>query len=150
MFCFISLSSIMKIDTNKDRMKPIIAVQTNLKPQETAIGMALIIFCQNLGGTLFLSFAQTIFSNSLVNALHKFAAEINVTLITSSGATGFRDAIPESSVARVLLAYNEAVNNVFYLASGGAVAMILCCWGMGWKSVNKVQAPLLETRNALL
>jgi hypothetical protein len=131
----------MKIDTNTNRMKPIIAVQTNLKPRETAIGMTLIVFCQNLGGTLFLSFAQTVFSNSLANALHKFAAEINVSLITSSGATGFRDVIPESSVARVLLAYNEAVNDVFYVASGGAVAMFLCCWGIGWKSVNKVQAP---------
>jgi hypothetical protein len=39
----------------------------------------------------------------------------------------------------VLLAYNEGIRNVFYLAAGTAGTVLIFCWGTGWKSVKKAK-----------
>jgi hypothetical protein len=37
----------------------------------------------------------------------------------------------------VLVAYNKAINEDFYLAAGASVVIFVAAWGMGWKSVKK-------------
>jgi hypothetical protein len=102
--------------------------------------MSLIIFAQTFGGALFLTFAETVFTNSLVQALSTYAPGINSQTVINAGATAMRDAVPRSSLAGVLLAYNEAISHTFYLAAGAGVAIFAFCWGMGWKGRNKGEA----------
>lgn len=99
--------------------------------------MSLSIFAQTFGGGLFLAFGETTFTNGLVQALSTFAPEVNSEIIINAGATAIRDVIPQSSLAGVLLAYNQAINHTFYLASGAAFATFVFCWGMGWVGVKK-------------
>jgi hypothetical protein len=106
--------------------------------------MSLVIFSQTFGGALFLSFAETVFTNGLVKALSTFAPEVNAEIVINAGATAVSSAVPQSSIAGVLLAYNQAISYVFYLATGAAVATFACCWGMSWKSVKKAKAMMLE------
>jgi hypothetical protein len=96
-----------------------------------AISTSLIVFCQYFGGALFVSFAQTVFTNGLVNAVPGFAPGLDPQTIISAGATGVRAVVPEASVPGILLAYNQALNHTFYLAAGAAVATFIACWGMG-------------------
>lgn len=101
--------------------------------------MSLLMFSQIFGGALFLAFAQTIFNTGLSTSLHKHAASISVAVIQEAGATGVRSAVPSDLLNGVLVAYNEAIMHVFYLAAGAAVAATGVCLGMGWKSIKKVK-----------
>jgi hypothetical protein len=99
--------------------------------------MSLVVFTQMFGGTLFLAFAQTIFSRGLSTGLAKYAPTVNVRTVVEAGATGIKNVVKPEEVTGVLKAYNLAINHDFYLAAGSAVAFFACSWGMGWHSIKK-------------
>jgi hypothetical protein len=101
--------------------------------------MSLIMFCQTLGGSLFLSFAQTALSTGLQNALPVLAPDVNAQTVIQAGASGFRAVVPKASLQGVILSYNQAVNHTFYIATGSAVGVFVFSWGVGWKSVKKAK-----------
>lgn len=101
--------------------------------------MAVLVFSQTLGGALFLAFSQTAFTNGLGQALQTFAADVDVQTLLVAGASAFREVVPKGSLAGVLLAYNQALNHVFYIAAGAASVSFACCWGMGFKNVKKAK-----------
>lgn len=106
--------------------------------------MSIVVFFQTFGGALFLAFAQIGFSSAMKEAIPKLAPEVNVRTVLDAGAAGFRYVIPASSIEGVILAYNESINIVFYIAAGAAVASFASCWGTGWKSIKKAKASTSE------
>ena len=113
------------------------AIQATLPRDQVPVGMALVIFAQTFGGALFLSFAETDFSNSLTKAINTFAPNVSAKAVIDAGASGVRAIVPKPELASVLLAYNQAVQHAFYLAAGSAAVTLVFCWGIGWKSVKK-------------
>jgi hypothetical protein len=101
--------------------------------------MAIAIFSQTLGGVLFLSLAQTIFTNGLTATLSTSAPGVDPQTVIAAGASGVRGAVTRAQLPGVLLAYNKAINEDFYLAAGASVAIFGFAWGMGWKSVKKAK-----------
>lgn len=118
-------------------LQPIIAVQNTLPPAQTAVAMALIMFSQNFGGALFLSFSETIFTNSLTTLIPEYAPSVEPQTVIDAGATGFRGSISSSVFANVLLAYFQSVDRVFYLTAGASVACFIFAWGNGWVDIRK-------------
>ena len=102
--------------------------------------MALIVFTQTFGGTLFLTFAQTIFSHSLVNGLKEYAPTVDVQTVLTAGASAIRQVVKPEEVMGVLQAYNKAINHNFYLSASASVATFAFCWGMGWHKISKKRA----------
>lgn len=113
-----------------------------LPPEQIPVGMSLVGFFQTFGGTLFLAFAQTIFSRSLVDSLKKFAPTVNAQTVINAGASAIRRVVDPEDVPGVLKAYNLGVNRNFYLAVGASAGTFLFSWGMGWYSVKKKKATL--------
>lgn len=101
--------------------------------------MALVIFSQTFGGTLFLTFAETDFTNGLRKAISTSAPNVSVEAVIAAGASAVREVVPKAELVGVLFAYNQAIQRVFYLSAGAAAATLLFCWGMGWKSVKKTK-----------
>ena len=95
------------------------------------------MFSQAMGGALVLSFADTIFTNSLKSLIPKYAPSVNAQAVIDAGATGVKSAVHGSEVAGVLLAYSKCVDRVFYLATGAAVASFVFAWFVGFKDVRK-------------
>lgn len=95
------------------QQQPMIAIQAVLPPSELAIGNAFIMFIQLVGGALFLSFGDTLFSNQLKSALAHFAPTVDAKAVFAVGATGFRSVVKASEVEGVVLAYNKALTTVF-------------------------------------
>ncbi|KIM97836.1 hypothetical protein OIDMADRAFT_203035 [Oidiodendron maius Zn] len=116
---------------------PVLAMQNSVKPAEVPVAMSLIIFFQNIGASLFLSFAQTTFSSGLVHALPIFAPDVNVQAVINAGASGFRNVVTQALLPGVLHAYSQAISHVFYLTTGAVLVAFIACWGMGWKSIKK-------------
>jgi hypothetical protein len=101
----------------------------------------MVVFMQNFGGTLMLSFADLIFTQALKNKMRIYAPEISAADILVWGATGFRNYVPKESLPGVLLAYDKAITTTLYLAVG-TMAMGWCfTWGLGWKNIKAKQKP---------
>ena len=99
--------------------------------------MSLVAFSQTFGGTIFLTFAQTIFSRSLVDGLKTFAPTVDAQAVIVAGASGIRKVVKPDQVEGVVEAYNLVINRNFYLATGASIGTFVFCWGMGWRSVKK-------------
>lgn len=130
----ISLDTLQLIES-----QPIVAVQNYCTEEQVSIGVSAVMFAQGFGPALFLSFAQTIFSNSLKHEIPHYAPEVDVQSVINAGATGFREIVAPASLRGVIDAYNKSGNDVFYLITAAAVAVFVFGWGMGWKSVKKTK-----------
>ena len=101
--------------------------------------MAILIFAQTFGGALFLTFAETDFSNGLTKAMNTFAPSVSVEAVIAAGASAVREAVSNAQLPGVLLAYNQGVQHTIYLAAGASAAVFAFSWGIGWRSVKKAK-----------
>lgn len=120
-----------------DVFQPILAIQNDVPPAQNSVGMALVIFFQTFGGSLFLTFAQTIFDQRLVDDLREYAPTVDPQTVVKAGATAIRQVVTPEQLGGVLEAYNKAVNDNFYLAAGASAATFCLAWGIGWRKISK-------------
>jgi len=116
--------------------QPLIAVQTVLNIKDVPIGTSVIIFVQTLGGALFVSVAQSIFSNKLVENLKKFAPQIDPQIILNTGATSIQKSVSKADLPGVTLAYNNALTQTFLVAAVMAALTVFGALAIEWKSVK--------------
>lgn len=116
--------------------QPMIAAQTVLPSEDIPTGTSVVIFAQTFGGAIILSVAQNVFINRLGAELRNRIPDIDVSQILDSGATNLQNMVDESVVGRVLLAYNDALTQTFYIALTMACLSIIGGLGMEWKSVK--------------
>ncbi|EEA25772.1 conserved hypothetical protein [Talaromyces marneffei ATCC 18224] len=99
------------------QQQPILAVQQGLEPTKIPIGVAMVLFGQFFGGGVFLALADTDLSSTLLSALPEYAPSANITAIIEAGASGVRNVVTAEELPGVILAYNKAIDNVFYLGT---------------------------------
>jgi len=117
----------------------IIAAQAVLPLADIPIGTSIMNFCLTLGGALFISVGQNIFTNRLLTNLRSGVPNVSTELVLSTGATSLKGAITAkdpSSLPGVLSAYNNAVTQTFYVSVAMASLSIVGALGMEWKSVK--------------
>jgi len=117
--------------------QPIVATQNALPASQNNLGMSLIIFAQYFGGSLFLAFAELVFSHGLSQYLASDAPNVNAALVIEAGATGFRSVVSAEDLPGVINAYAKADNWAFYLGTGISGMAFLVSFGMGWRNPNK-------------
>lgn len=98
--------------------------------------MAILILCQNLGSAVFLTVAQTIFSNDLRKSLASEVPGVDADTILAGGARMLRRLVSGHDLGAVLKAYSEAIDSVMYLGVGLGVTAFACAWGMGFKNIK--------------
>jgi hypothetical protein len=111
------------------------AAQTCLDKKDVMTGVALMFFMQGLGGSIFVSVGQTVFTHSLVSHLSK-VANLNPSLIVNTGATELRNLVPPQYLETVLVAYNAALSDTMKVAAACASVTILAGLTMEWKSLK--------------
>ncbi|KAI5813082.1 major facilitator superfamily domain-containing protein [Pyronema omphalodes] len=116
--------------------QPMIAAQTVLTMEDIPVGSAIIIFFQTLGGALFISVGQNVFSNKLMEGIVARIPDVNPMLIQSAGATSLAKFFTPAQLPSVLMAYNDAVTSSFYASVAMAVLSVLGGFGMEWVSVK--------------
>jgi hypothetical protein len=114
-----------------------VAVQASLPLDDIAVGTAIIIFSQTLGGALFICVAENVFQNKLVsNIAAAHIKGLDPIEVVSLGATQIQTVIPKQFLPTVLVAYNNAVINTFYASAAmGAVAAFGAVF-VPWNSVK--------------
>ncbi|KAI4128159.1 MAG: hypothetical protein LQ338_002861 [Usnochroma carphineum] len=116
--------------------QPLMAAQTVLPLDDVPIGTTIIIFVQTLGGALFISVAQNIFTNRLINNLITDVPTVNAGIVSHTGATNLRKAVDPASIGGVLTAYNSAITQTFYVSVAMAALSIFGSVLIEWRSVK--------------
>jgi len=133
---WIGYQAIAGIGIGLGMQQPLIAVQTVLDISVVPIGTSVIIFLQTLGGALFVSVGQNIFSNKLVEGLKQYAPGIDPNIVLSTGATSIQQTIDKADLHGVTLAYNNALTQTFLVAAVMAALTIIGSATIEWKSVK--------------
>lgn len=114
-----------------------VAVQASLEGPDIPIGTAIMMFAQTLGGALFIAVAQNVFQNKLVtNVASANITGLDPTLVIQTGATQIQTLIPQQFLPTVLVAYNGALTNAFYVSVAMASLSIVGALSIEWNSVK--------------
>ena len=122
-----------------------LAVQAVLPRKDAPIGIALVMFCQQFGGAVFVSVGQSVFANELIKRL-KTVAGISPSIVANTGATSIRNVVDTSDLRGVLVAYNGALTKAFTVALAMACFSIIGSLSIEWKNIKppKKQAAEVE------
>ena len=127
------------IGTGLGMQQPLMAAQTVLNLTDVPTGTSIIIFAQTLGGALFISIAQNVFTNKLATGLAKSVPGLNPSIVLDTGATNLKNAVPDQFYEAVLIAYNAALTDTYYVATAMSALSIIGALGMEWRSVKGKQ-----------
>ncbi|KAJ5369331.1 Sucrose symporter plant [Penicillium cataractarum] len=118
-----------------------VAAQAVLPLSKVSIGTAIVLFLQLLGGSLFVAAAQNIFAKELIKNLEALnISGFSPFDVINGGATSIRAIVSESNLSNVLLAYNNALVEVFQLALILSCLSIIGALGIEWKSLKPKKA----------
>ena len=120
---------------------PMLAVQANCKPSETAVATAVLVFSQTFGGALVLAIANAVFDNKLHSELNAHVPPRIVEAVLAAGARGVRTVTPTVDLPAVVSAYAKGVDSAFYIAVAGGAAMCFVSFGIGWKDLRAKKKP---------
>ena len=112
-----------------------VAAQTVLALKDVPTGASLMMFCQTLGGAIFISVGNNLFDAKLTSGLASIPG-IDIGAVARTGATGLKDMVPATLLPQVLRAYNAALQDTFHLITAAACATIIGALTMEWKSVK--------------
>ncbi|KAK4944494.1 hypothetical protein LTR10_016168 [Elasticomyces elasticus] len=113
------------------------AAQTVLSREDIPIGITILSFCNFVGGTIFVSVCQGILSSTLRTQLRQSIPELDVSSISTSGASDLSSLVSADQLPLLLEAYNKGVDNVFYCALGLSCLAFTASWFVEWKSVKR-------------
>lgn len=114
----------------------LVAVQTVLPTDDIPIGTATMMFSQTLGGALFISVGQNVFTNQLIKNLHNVVPELDAGFVLTVGATELKNQIQANFLPGVLSAYNLALTQTFYVSvATGAISIVGAAF-VEWKSMK--------------
>lgn len=116
--------------------QPMIAVQTALDIKDIPTGTSVVIFLQTLGGALFVSVGQSVFTNGLVSALATNVPTIDPSVILVTGATNLQQTVPAELLTGVIAAYSTALTKAFLVSIGLAAFTVVGSAFIPWKSVK--------------
>lgn len=119
-----------------------IAIMTVLQREDVPIGVSLVFFCQQLGGAIFISVGQNVFSAKLIHGLTRVVKDLDPDKVIRSGATNLRQLVPEESLQDVLVVYNDALRWVFIVAAVMAALSAIGSFAFEWRSVKDEQTPM--------
>lgn len=112
-----------------------LAAQAVLSRKDAPIGIALVMFCQQLGGAVFVSVGESVFTNQLVKGL-KNVAGISPAVVVNTGATDIRHVVDPSNLPEVLVAYNGALRKTYTVALAMACFSIIGGLCIEWKNIK--------------
>ncbi|KAK6079440.1 MFS aflatoxin efflux [Seiridium cupressi] len=113
-----------------------LTAQTVLPTKDVPVGVSVKFFGQQLGGAVFVSAAQNVFSNRLIFGLSSLGLDVDPNTIVNLGATELKNYVGPENLQDVLAIYNNAIDQVFMLAAILAGLSLLGALLTEWKSIK--------------
>jgi len=114
-----------------------VAAQAALPLRDVPTGVAVVFSTQFLGGAVFVSVAQNVFTNHLrSNVASLKIPDFGPELAVRAGATELRKLVAPDFLHGVLVAYNDAIIQAFQVALIMSCLTIFGALGMEWKNMK--------------
>lgn len=94
------------------------------------------MFTQTLGGALFISVGQNVFTNQLTKNLRTIVPDLDAQIVLRTGATEIKNQIEHRFLPGVLSAYNLALVQTYYVSVACASISIIGAAFVQWKSMK--------------
>ncbi|KAI9878064.1 MAG: hypothetical protein M1830_002013 [Pleopsidium flavum] len=115
-----------------------VAAQASLPLKDIPTGVAVVFSAQFLGGAVFVSVGENVFTNRLRSNIAALKIpEFGPALAVRVGATELRDVVPPAYLHDVLVAYNGAIVRAFQVALILSCLTVLGASGMEWRSIKR-------------
>lgn len=102
----------LNLDIKQGFQQPLVAIQTILPDEQVSEGTALILFIQAFGGTIFISVAQNVFNNQLIQNVIAQRIPINPAALLATGATELTNLVEPRYLDPLRVAYNQSLTQV--------------------------------------
>ncbi|MCJ1399410.1 hypothetical protein MMC11_002612 [Xylographa trunciseda] len=99
---------------------PMTAVQGFAKPEDVATTTGIMLMCNSISGAYFITAAQSIFANRLLQTLASTAPNIDAATVLATGASNIQNVFSGGDLAAVLDAYMVGIKDVFAFSIAGA------------------------------
>ncbi|KAI0898172.1 putative efflux pump [Annulohypoxylon nitens] len=116
--------------------QPLMAVQTVLDISDVPTGTSILVFVQTMGGALFVSVGQTVFTNKLVSELAAKVPGLDPTQVLAAGATNLQHTLSPDLIPAVILSYSNALTTAFIVGTALCAFTIFGSVTIEWKSVK--------------
>lgn len=105
---------------------PIIVSQALSTAEDMSSTTAIMIFFQSVGFAIFVSVAQSIFTNELASNVPKYVPGIDVAKVISTGATELRKVFPADQIQGIIEAYMVGLKDAYVtaIALGGTAFLV--------------------------
>ncbi|EMR71349.1 hypothetical protein MGN70_009034 [Eutypa lata] len=117
-----------------------LVAQVAVPMTDMAMATSIMTFTQTLSSSIFLAVAQNVFQNQLIKNLAASAPEVDSSAVVFGGATVLRDTVTPEQLPTVLVAYNDALVQTFYVAVAVAALSIGGPVFMDWLSLKQPEA----------
>ncbi|KAJ7059774.1 putative MFS multidrug transporter [Mycena amicta] len=122
--------------------QPVIAAQTVLPLADVPVGTTIVMWAQTMGGALFISAAQNVFTNRLVDGIVEHVPDVSPGSVAQAGATSLAGTIDPGSLSAVLDVYNHALMGAFQIAIAMSAISIVGALFVEWKSIKGRQVEM--------
>lgn len=113
------------------------SAQVVLPRVDAPTGVSLMVFGQNLGGAVFISVAQNVFTDALASKLSAIpGVNLDKAMIVQMGATKIKEMVPMELLQVVLQSYRAAIRNAFYVGLAMACVSMVGAVAVEWRSVK--------------
>lgn len=114
----------------------VVAIQAILSGDDVNIGIALAIFTQCFGPTIFITVSQAVFEGTLTSGLNNhLPGLISPSQIKNLGATQLRDLVSPIQLPILLEVYSYALSRTYLTASIMAALSAPLIFCMGWRKL---------------
>ncbi|KAG9233832.1 putative HC-toxin efflux carrier [Amylocarpus encephaloides] len=120
---------------------PIIAGQGIATPADLSSITAMILFCQCIGGSFFVSAGQVAFANILVQKLPITAPSVDPAQVVIVGVTEIRHTFAADVVPGIIQAYMDGLNIAYSIAIAAAGVAVLVSFGAKWVNLKGRMQP---------
>jgi MFS family permease len=125
--------------------QPSMMAQIVLPKADQPTGVALMFFGQNLGGAMFVSVAQNVFTDCLAGSLSSIPGlELSKAAIVQMGATSIKDTVGMQYSGLVLNGYRDALRSTFLVGTGLVAVSMVGAVLVEWKSTKGASAECTE------
>ncbi|KAJ5979471.1 MFS toxin efflux pump [Penicillium viridicatum] len=114
---WIGYQIIFALSSSISSLTPLMMTQAALPLKDIPIGSGMVMFFQTIGASIFVSVAQALFTNGLVNGLERTGLTgFDAGTVASQGITNLTKGLSGDIKRRVLIVINDALTQSWHLA----------------------------------
>ena len=116
--------------------QPSIATQSSLDEADAPIGVAVVLFCRNLGPAAIVSVANAVMARTLKTEIGRQLPSLDPGVVASAGATILKESVPAQHFTVLLNIYNQAITRTFLVAALLAASSVIGLAGIGTRRIK--------------